>query len=157
MLKRGDRRNVSLLLAAMHSDLFEHPTTHSNSPTQLSVNIRDFNATVFCYGSGCRPESVARSPTSPSLFHHPVYFQFSGLSIGRISISLGSGIGFGQRFTQATASSISFTSHSQNPATKSRAGLNGPSITCGWTHRTRRASPSTTAQAPRPSSGCRPF
>src|SRR5882757_10137837 len=39
---------------------------------------------------------------------------------GRISISLGPGMGLGQRFTQATASSMSLTSQSQKPATSSR-------------------------------------
>src|SRR5437762_2056438 len=39
---------------------------------------------------------------------------------GRISISLGPGMGLGQRFTHATASSISLTSQNQKPATSSR-------------------------------------
>jgi len=48
---------------------------------------------------------------------------------GRISISLGPGMGLGQRFTQATASSISLTSQSQKPVTISRGWGKGPSIT----------------------------
>jgi hypothetical protein len=48
---------------------------------------------------------------------------------GLISISLGPIIGLGQRLTQATASSMSLTSHIQKPATKSRGLLKGPSIT----------------------------
>ena len=50
-------------------------------------------------------------------------------AIGRISISLGPAIGLGQRCTQATASSMSLTSHSQKPATSSRAFAKGPSAT----------------------------
>jgi len=48
---------------------------------------------------------------------------------GRISISLGPGMGLGQRFTQATASSMSLTSQSQKPATSSRVSAKGPSMT----------------------------
>ena len=48
---------------------------------------------------------------------------------GRTSISLGPGIGLGQCFTQATASSMSLTSQSHNPATNSRLLGNGPLIT----------------------------
>src|SRR5580700_6623196 len=38
-------------------------------------------------------------------------------------------MGLGQRFTQATASSMSLTSQSQKPATNSRAWAKGPSMT----------------------------
>src|SRR3954469_20767302 len=48
---------------------------------------------------------------------------------GRISISLGPGIGLGQRFTHATASAMSLTCHSQKPATSSRVSAKGPSMT----------------------------
>src|SRR5581483_1212005 len=51
---------------------------------------------------------------------------------GRISISLRPGIGLGQRFTQATASSISLTSQIQKPATSSRVSVKGPSVTVRW-------------------------
>ncbi len=47
----------------------------------------------------------------------------------RISIPDSTGIGFGQRFTHSTASSIDFTCHSQKPATSSLVSANGPSIT----------------------------
>ena len=46
--------------------------------------------------------------------HAPHYPAKSAASYsGRISISESSSIGFGQRFSHATASSIDFTSHSQ--------------------------------------------
>jgi hypothetical protein len=38
-------------------------------------------------------------------------------------------MGLGQRFTQATASSMSLTSQSQKPATSSRVSAKGPSMT----------------------------
>src|SRR5262249_52017993 len=38
-------------------------------------------------------------------------------------------MGLGQRFTQATASSMSLTSQSQKPATSSRVAAKGPSMT----------------------------
>src|SRR6266851_2787312 len=47
----------------------------------------------------------------------------------RISISDSPGIGFGQRLTHSTASSIDLTCHSQNPAINSLVSVNGPSIT----------------------------
>src|SRR3974390_2773056 len=48
---------------------------------------------------------------------------------GRISISLGPGMGLGQRFAQATASSMSLTFQSQKPATSSRVAAKRPSMT----------------------------
>ena len=50
---------------------------------------------------------------------------------GRISISLGPGIGLGQRLTYPKASSISLTSHSQKPAINSPIAAKGPSMTVG--------------------------
>ena len=49
-------------------------------------------------------------------------------STGRISISLGPGIGFGQRFTHSTASAIFLTSQIQKPATSSPVRSKGPSM-----------------------------
>ena len=53
----------------------------------------------------------------------------SASNTGRISISLSSGIGFGQRRTHSIASSIERTCHSQKPATSSWVSVNGPSVT----------------------------
>ena len=47
------------------------------------------------------------------------YCQSAASYSGRISISLGPGMGLGQRLTQATASSMSLTSQNQYPATSS--------------------------------------
>ena len=47
---------------------------------------------------------------------------------GRNSISLGPSIGLGQRFTHSTASAMSLTSQSQEPATNSRVSAKGPSV-----------------------------
>src|SRR5512147_957546 len=48
---------------------------------------------------------------------------------GRISRSLGPGIGFGHRFAHSTASSIDRTCQIQKPATSSLVSAKGPSVT----------------------------
>ena|SRR5688572_12551206 len=55
----------------------------------------------------------------------------SGSQIGRISRSLGPGIGLGQRFAHSIASSIDWTCQIQNPATSSFALAKGPSVLPG--------------------------
>nr|WP_230960518.1 hypothetical protein [Burkholderia pseudomultivorans] len=72
----------------------------------------------------------------------------SGSKTGRISISDSPGIGFGQRLTHSTASSIDFTCHSQSQATSSLVSANGPSITV-------RPSPAKRTRLPR-ELGCSP-
>jgi peptide deformylase len=77
-----------------------------------------------------RKRSAAGSSDASALLsldcsHHKSAISYSG----RISISLGPGMGLGQRFTQATASSMSLTSQSQKPATSSRVCAKGPSMT----------------------------
>jgi len=69
--------------------------------------------------------SVPGNPSTSSCAHWKSAISYSG----RISISLGPSMGLGQRFTQATASSMSLTSQSQKPATSSRVAAKGPLMT----------------------------
>lgn len=61
---------------------------------------------------------------------------------GRILMTLGPGIELGRRRTQASASSMLATSHSQKPATSSDVASNGPWTTwrCAPSNATRRPS-----------------
>ena len=60
---------------------------------------------------------------------------------GRISRSLGPGIGFGHRFAHSTASSIERTCQTQNPATSSLVSAKGP-----WSPTVHSGAPSVTDQ-----------
>src|SRR6476659_6485049 len=83
----------------------------------------------------CRPSTIP----AYSRFAAAIRHARNQLAIGRISISDGTGIAFGQRLTQATASSMDGSSQIQYPATKSP--LKGPSTTL-------RASPSKRTRLP---------
>ena len=79
---------------------------------------------------GVQPWISCRSRSSCSASSGVTASPKSSISYkGRISISLGPGMGFGQRLTHSRASAKSCTSHSQNPATSSEVWAKGPSIT----------------------------
>src|SRR5579859_2667686 len=125
-------------------------TTRTRPAMSLARSMRKIASIARCVLPAvmppCRPEPQGRqavrgraSQAPPSFARlRPCISVISGVRLsaksaivlsGRISISLGPGMGLGQRFTQATASSMSLTSQSQKPATSSRVSANGPSIT----------------------------
>src|SRR4051794_7705409 len=70
--------------------------------------------------------TLARSSFTPAAISG---LKSSASQIGRISRSLGPGIGLGHRLAHSTASSIDRTCQIQNPATSSFVSAKGPSVT----------------------------
>src|SRR3954469_22811004 len=73
------------------------------------------------------PRVPSRGVESSSGVRNPA--RFAASKNGRISISLRPDMGLGQRFAQATASSMSLTSQIEKPAISSLVSANGPSMT----------------------------
>ena len=102
-LRKGGRTprqaRMTLAVTADPPDQLAAPGTRPPLPAQLSPPELARLALLGCRAGRVRPaHSVTKSASSNS---------------GRISISLGPGIGLGQRFAQSTASAMSSTSHSQ--------------------------------------------